>query len=152
MGEGGEESEGKFEFASVAWVAHARDYVRRTAAGANLAGVKMSFNEVFTDAPAHLEPDADGRIGWYLRVSGGSVEVERGILADADLRITADYATVLPLARMVFGDDAELRASAQERVGAAMAAGKMRTEGNPQAMADLPWAEGLHDELARHTL
>lgn len=141
----------KFEFCSAAWVDHARDYVQRTAKGVDLAGVELSFNEVFTDAPAHLGPDQDGRIGWYIRVSGGAVAVARGILPDADVRITADYATVLPLARMVFAGNEKRRGQAQQRVGEAIAAGKMRTEGNPQAMAGLPWAGELHDELAKRT-
>ena len=144
-------AEPKFEFCSPEWVAYAREYLRRQAADADLTGVEATFNEVFTDAPAHLAPDAEGCIGWYLRVAHGAVEVERGILAAADLRITADYATVLPLARMVFDGNADLAAEAGRRVAQATAAGKMRREGDAAALAGVTFMAQFHDVMARRT-
>ena len=141
----------KYEFCSKKWVAHAKAYLKDAAVGEDLSDISVTFNEVFSDAPAHLDPDDKGRIGWYLRVEGGKVEVERGILDSADLTITVDYATVLPLARMVFEDNPKAAAEAQETMTAAAIAGKMKREGNDAAMASLSFMGGLHDALARRT-
>ena len=141
----------RYEFSSAEWVAVARQHLQEASRDADLSGVSFTFNEVFTDAPAHLGTDAEGRIGWYVRVQDGGVEVERGILDDADIRIVADYQTVLPLARMVFAGNEALAAEAGRKVAEATAAGKMRREGDDQAMAGHAWMGGLHDALARRT-
>ena len=54
----------KFEFCSIEWVEAAREYLLAHAEGADLTDLNATFNEVFTDAPDHLNPDAGGRIGW----------------------------------------------------------------------------------------
>ena len=142
----------KYEFCSKQWVAFAKEYLQGAAVGEDLSGVSVTFNEVFTDAPSHLDPDDEGRIGWYLRVENGNVEVERGILDQADLTITVDYTTILPLARMVFEGNPEGVLEAQETMVAAAAAGKkMKREGNDAATASLSFMGGLHDALAQRT-
>lgn len=141
----------KYEFCSKKWVAFANEYLQGAAVGEDLSGISVTFNEVFTDAPSHLDPDDEGRIGWYLRVEDGKVEVERGILDQADLTITVDYKTVLPLARMVFEGNPEAATEAQETMAAAAAAGKVKREGNDAAMASLLFMGGLHDALAQRT-
>jgi hypothetical protein len=144
----------RHEFCSEAWVAEARRYVREAAAAASadLAGISLTFNEVFTDAPAHLEPDDQGRIGWYLRITDGEIEVARGILKGVDVRITADYDWVLPLARTVFADDPEAAEAAQASFAEGTASGKVRVEGDREAgPSQFPWLAGLHDALARVT-
>lgn len=141
------------EFCSAEWVAHAGDYLRQAAAEAkaDLAGVSVAFNEVFTDAPKHLGPDEHGRIGWYMRIAGGEVEVARGILTDADFRIIGDYETIVPLARLVYAGNPE-NAEKAARLGAEGAkAGKIRREGDQRALAGLDWMMGLHDEMAVRT-
>lgn len=143
--------EARYEFSSAEWVAVARQHLQDAARNMDLSGVSFAFNEVFTDASEHLGTDGEGRIGWYVRVADGSVEVERGILDGADVRIVADYQTVVPLARMVFAGNEELAAEARRKVAAATAAGKMRREGNDQALARHTWMAGLHDALARRT-
>ena len=141
----------KYEFCSKKWVAFANEYLQGAAVGEDLSGISVTFNEVFTDAPPHLDPDDEGRIGWYLRVEDGEVEVERGILDQADLTITVDYATVLPLARMVFEGNPEAAAEALETMAAANTAGKMKREGDESAMVSLSFMGGLHDALAQRT-
>ncbi len=141
----------KYEFCSKKWVAFANEYLQGVAVGEDLSGISVTFNEVFTDAPSHLDPDDEGRIGWYLRVEEGKVEVERGVLDQADLTITVDYKTVLPLARMVFEGNPEAATEAQETMAAAAAAGKVKREGNDAAMASLLFMGGLHDALAQRT-
>ena len=143
--------ETRYEFSSAEWVAVARQHLQEAAQGVDLSGVSFTFNEVFTDAPAHLGTDDEGRIGWYVRVQDDRIEVERGILDEADLRIVADYQTVLPLARMVFAGNEALAAEAGRKVAAATAAGKMRWEGDDQTTAGQAWMGGLHDALARRT-
>ena len=92
--------------------------------------------------------------GW-ISVANGELRVGKGILPDADIRITADYATVLPLARMVFEGNPEGAAEAAKLGAAAAAAGKMSTEGDMTAIAKVPalataFAK-LHDTMARRT-
>ena len=144
-------SEQKLPFCSQTWVDHARSYLEEASANADLEGIRVSFNEVFTDAPSDLDPDSDGRVGWYLRVQDGKLEVDRGILEFADLRITADYVTTLPLARLVFSGSPDSARAAGRLVAEATAAGKMRREGDEAVLATLPWLVKLHDVLAERT-
>ena len=109
----------KVDFCSKAWIAAARAYLLRASRDADLNGVDVTFNEVFTDPPAHLDPDGVGRIGWYLRVTDGQVEVGEGILPHADLRLTVDYAAVLPAARWL-SSDAPLPEASQVALGKAI--------------------------------
>ena len=143
----------RHEFCSEAWVSEARRYVLEASAAADLSGISLSFNEVFTNAPAHLDPDEQGRVGWYLKIRDSEIEVDRGILPEVDMRITADYAWVLPLARTVFADDPDAAAAAQQSFADATARGLARVEGEAQARpGNLPWLAGLHDALARVTV
>ena len=135
----------KLEFCSKEWIAAAREYLLREATSADLTGVEVAFNEVFTDPPAHLDPDGTGRIGWYLRVAEGKVEVGEGVLPRADLRLTVDYQTVLPAARRLSTD-----APMDEATQAALASAIGR-EGDPAVMAAVPWMAGLHDVMAVRT-
>ena len=144
----------RHEFCSEAWVAEARRYVLEAAAAssADLSSSSLAFNEVFTNAPSHLKPDDQGRIGWYLKITDGGIEVARGILEEVDVRITADYAWVLPLARTVFADDPEAAAAAQRSFAEGASSGRVSVEGDRQAgPSQLPWLAGLHDALARVT-
>lgn len=135
----------KVEFCSKGWIAAARAYLLGESQDADLSGVDVTFNEVFTDPPAHLDPNGVGRIGWYLRVVGGQVEVGEGILPHADLRLTVDYATVLPAARWL-SSDPPLPEATQAALGKAI-----QREGDAEAMAAVPWMAGLHDAMAVRT-
>ena len=141
----------RLEFCSPAWIAAVRRFIEERAATSDLAGVEVSFSEIFTDPPAHLDPQGRGRIGWYFEVAGGRVVVDAGILENADVNITGDYATVLPLARIVHGDDPAEAARALREVERAVAAGKLRLVGDRSRLAALPWAGLLHDFRARTT-
>ncbi len=134
----------KFEFCSIEWVEAAREYLLAHAEGADLTDLN-AFNEVFTDAPDHLNPDAGGRIGWYLRVADGRLEVAAGVLPSADLRVTCDYQTVLPAARRLSSDDPLDETSRQALTDA------INGEGDPSVMAGLTWMAGLHDAMAIQT-
>ena len=62
-----------------------------------------------------------------------------------DLRLTVDYQTVLPAARRLSTD-----APMDEATQAALTAAIGR-EGDPAAMASVPWMAGLHDVMAVRT-
>ena len=146
----------KYEFCSEEWVAIARTYLVDAVGDADLGDASFGFCEEFTDPPAHLLEPGESTTGWYVSLVRGELHVEKGLLPDADIRITADYATVLPLAQIAFEDNPEAAADAQKTVEAATADGKMRREGDLTAVAKIPALAGafakLHDTLARRTL
>ena len=136
----------RYEFCSDDWIAVARDFIEERAAGADLTGISVTFNEVFTDPPAHLDPEGAGRIGWYLRISDNRIEVSPGVLAHADVRATVDYRMVLPAARRLSTDP-----PLDETMQKALADG-IRREGDASVLSGLTWLSGLHDVMAVRTL
>ena len=136
----------KFEFCSDDWIGVAREFIERQAEGADLAGINVTFNEVFTDPPAHLDPQGTGKIGWYLRIADNRIDVSPGVLAEADVRATVDYQMVLPAARRLSTDP-----PLDEETQKALAAG-IRREGDASVLTGLKWLSGLHDVMAVRTL
>ena len=47
----------KYEFSSEAWVDCAHEILIEAASDTDLSGIEVTFSEVFTDAPKHLDPD-----------------------------------------------------------------------------------------------
>ena len=137
--------ETKFDFSSEEWVAVTREYQEHQTKDVDLSGINVSFNEVFSDAPSHLNPDAEGRIGWYMRVADDSLEVKTGILPDPDLRVSCDYETVLPAVRRLSTDP-----PLNEAIRQVMTNSIVR-QGNENATAELDWMRGLHDVMAVRT-
>ena len=137
--------ETKFDFSSEEWVAVAREYLEDQTKDVDLSGINVSFNEVFSDAPSHLNPDAEGRIGWYMRVADDSLEVKTGILPDPDLRVSCDYETVLPAVRRLSTDPPLNEAIRQVLTNSIV------RQGNENATAELDWMRGLHDVMAVRT-
>ena len=135
----------KYDFSSEEWVAVAREYLEGQTKDVDLSEINVSFNEVFSDAPSHLNPDADGRVGWYIRVTDGYLEVKTGILPDPDLRVSCDYETVLPAVRRLSTDPPLDDAMRQVLTNSIV------RQGNENATADLDWMRGLHDVLAVRT-
>ncbi len=135
-------NETRYDFASEEWVAIARDYLEEQTRDVDLSGISVSFNEVFSDAPSHLNPNVEGKIGWYIRVADGSLEVRTGILPDPDLRVSCDYETVLPAVRRLSTDPPLDDAMRQVLTNSIV------REGNENATADLDWMRGLHDVMA----
>lgn len=143
--------EDKHPFCSAGWVNEAREYVEGQCAGRDLSGISLKFCEKFTDAPPALATEPGNVTGWFIHIEDGAVEVGHGLLADADLVITADYETVVPLARTVFEGNPAGAEAAQQAVASATEQGKMKREGDEGAMANAPFLAGLHDALARRT-
>ncbi len=146
-----EQSVEKYEFCSEQWVAVANAFLQEAARNADLSGITYTFNEIFTDAPEHLDCDEQGRIGWYLRVADGAVEAARGILDNPDLCIQADYARILPLARMIMADNPEGAAEAGKVIEEMTASGQFVQTSNVDSPPEMPWAGQLHDALAART-
>ena len=136
----------KFEFCSDDWIAVAREFVEQRSEGADLTGIRVTFNEVFTDPPAHLDPEGTGKIGWYLRIADNSIEVSPGVLAEADVRATVDYQMVLSAARRLSTDP-----PLDEKTQKALTANIQR-EGDDAVLRGLKWLAGLHDVMAVRTL
>ena len=136
----------KFEFCSDDWIAVAREFVERRAEGADLTGINVTFNEVFTDPPAHLDHQGAGKIGWYLRIADNRIEVSSGVLAESDVRATVDYQMVLPAARRL-STDPPLDEETQKALTA-----NIRREGDASVLRGLKWLSGLHDVMAVRTL
>ncbi|MEM9621517.1 MAG: hypothetical protein AAF993_07710 [Pseudomonadota bacterium] len=141
----------KYEFCSAGWIDQARVFLEAAAQGQDLSKVQLIFSEVFTGAPVHLNPDSHGRIGWYMRIHKGDLEVAAGIPAAADFRITVDYQTILPVTRLVFEGNPEAMQEAGRIVSEAMADGRMTRDGDENEMAKVPWFIGLHDAMALQT-
>lgn len=135
----------KFEFCSAEWVGLARGYIEERAQDADLKGLSISFNEVFTDPPAHLDPQETGTVGWYVRTADGRVEVNSGVLPTADLKLTVDYQAVLPAARRLSTDP-----PLNEVVQQALTNGITR-EGDESAMKGVTFMSGIHDFMAVRT-
>ena len=136
----------KFEFCSDDWIGVAREFIERRAEGADLTGISVTFNEVFTDPPAHLDPEGAGKIGWYLRIADNRIDVSPGVLAEADVRATVDYQMVLPAARRL-STDPPLDEETQKALTASI-----RREGDASVLSGLKWLSGLHDVMAVRTL
>ena len=136
----------RYEFCSHDWIAVAREFVEQRAEGADLTGISVTFNEVFTDPPAHLDPQGAGKIGWYLRIADSRIDICPGVLAEADVRATVDYVTVLPAARRL-STDPPLDEETQKSLAASI-----RREGDASVLVGLKWLSGLHDVMAVRTL
>src|ERR1051325_9613268 len=140
----------KYEFASHGWFEALRRTIERTvrAAGPEIDEVRWSACEVFVAVPAHLVQTDDGKAAWHCRVRGRDVEFGLGEIDDADLKIVADYATALPLARVRLSD-----LGAQARVDEALAQaamkGLLRIHGSLEARP--PGLAGLHDAMVAVT-
>ena len=141
----------KYEFSSQAWVDCAHDILVEAAGDTDLSDIEVTFSEVFTDAPAHLDPDSKGRIGWYMSIKEGQLNVKKGIPDHADLRITTDYELTVPLGRAVFEGNPEAVEEAGKVVADLMEKGIMIREGDEGALSSLTFFEGFHDKIAKRT-
>jgi hypothetical protein len=136
----------KVEFASPQWLATLKSMIERYMA---LAGpeLKLSICEVFTGAPPNLDKNGDGVIAWHCRIAEGRLEFAEGEIDDADIKTVADYAFILPFARMRLEPGAMDEYQRLQEAGAA--AGKVRHHGDRTRVP--PAFYGMHNELAELT-
>lgn len=103
----------KLAFASPAWIAAAGEILRDLVERHGAADVRFSLCEVFTGAPSDVAPN--GTAAWHFAVDGFDVRTGPGELPGADVRISEDYARVVPIARLVYTP--EIIAAMQQRGG-----------------------------------
>jgi hypothetical protein len=138
-----------YRFGSPDWIATAHRVFNAAVAAAGPAaeGVDFTICEVYTGAPADLAPE--GVIAWHCRVRDCRATVSFGDQPAADLHVTFDYETVLPIARTIVAGDAEADRAMQRQLGAAIRAGKATVRGD---FALFPaFLSGVHDEIAALT-
>jgi hypothetical protein len=139
------------ELASPEWLHAIAGELERAIRGLDLGGKTYTVCEEFTDPPAHLVPAGATSLAWYFRVTDDKVEVGAGVVVDADLRTTVDYAATLPVARLVYGSTPEAMAEAQLARDAARATGtRIGDEADlpPQLLERLI---GVHNAMAVRT-
>jgi hypothetical protein len=91
---------GKVEFASAEWISAAQEILADLAASRGRDEDHFSVCEQFTDAPESVA--AGGLAAWSFQIRGKTVEVRAGVLESAEVMIRGDYATTLPIARLVY--------------------------------------------------
>jgi hypothetical protein len=141
----------KHEFGSSGWFDALKRAIERTigAAGPEVESLRWTMCEVFVDVPPHLAQTRDGKAAWHCRIRGREVVFGLGEIDDADLKITVDYATALPLARLHLGADPDVQARVNQILGEAVMSGKMKIEGDFTARP--PLLAGLHDAMVAVT-
>ena len=136
----------KVEFASPEWLETLRAMMQRYT---DMVGpdLTLSICEVFTGVPAKLDKNGTGVIAWHCFIKDGKVSFHDGEIPTADLKTVADYAFILPFAKMKIEPETAADYSRQQEDGAK--AGKLVSSGDrtkvPQAFY------GMHNELADMT-
>jgi hypothetical protein len=125
----------------------AREQILRALEGKDLRNVRFTLCEEFTNPPEHLRPSGAGTIGFYVRLSDGTVEVGDRPIGDADCTIISDYADALSIAR-----DPEAGAADPAVMEARMAAGRLEIAGEPSAAPAVLAELNIHKLLAPHTV
>ncbi len=135
----------KYEFASAAWMdALHREIVAmvRTAP----ADLRYSFCEVFTGVPKHLDRNGTGTLAWSCRIEGSRVRFSE-TEDDVDMKTTADYTYLIPLARWHI--DEETRAAFTKYLEDGTCDGKIVRVGDPTRFPAL--LAGLHNAVIAFT-
>jgi hypothetical protein len=141
---------GKVEFGGPEWTEFLRVTMQEALreAGPRAVDVSYSISERYVDPPSHLAP-ADGDLGWRARIVDGVLDFDRSPSHEVDIDIKADYRSILPLARLEFGDDPDKLAERDRLVAELVSAGHLVVRGDMSIRPD--FMEGIHDALARVT-
>lgn len=140
-----------YEFASPGWMAFMHGLIagRMFDLGDAAREVSFSICEVFTDPPAALSPSG-APLAWHCIVRAGVVEFGASDREDVEVRVVADYASILPLARFDHSRaDPAQAAEIAARSQALRESGKLVVHGR-RAERD-PRIGNLHDPIARVT-
>lgn len=105
----------KVAFASTEWITEAKAVLEELVAEHGEEGTKFSVCETFTDAPTEFA-DETGAAAWHFIIDGKNVTVAAGGIEGADHQVSADYQTVLPMARVVYTE--EMIAAARQKAPA----------------------------------
>jgi len=143
----------RVEFLSDGWIEVARRYLEDAVETTpELGTARVSICESFTDAPPALGLP-DDRAVWHFAIDNGRVDVGRGDLAGADLRVDGDYQTILGIAQTVYAAGPEATARAHREMAHRAGPDAVRMTG--EIDGDKPALKaigGLHDHLAAHTI
>ena len=140
----------KFEFGGPEWTQALRSSMQEAFYESGEEGKRATFSmsEQYVGAPAHLLA-AGGELGWHVRFNDGRVDFVFSPSRDVDVYISADYQSILPLARLEFGSDKEKLAERDRMVGELVGSGQLVVEGD---LGSRPgFLEGIHDAMARVT-
>ncbi len=123
------------------------------APGVDLGDITFALTEKFTGVPEDVAPG--GTSGWYVRVRSGKVDSGTTPLDQAELKITADWATTHADAVKIVPTDPtpEERAEQEKAQAALVETGKVKYEATiemPPAMARA--LASLHNDIASLTL
>ena len=95
-------------------------------------------------------PSRPGSSAGTPRLHDGTMDFAFEPADDVDIHIIVDYQSVLPLARIVYGDGPEAVAERERILGALIGDGTLRVEGDLTKRPD--FLEGVHDAMARVTV
>ena len=143
----------RVEFLSDGWIDAARRFLQHAVdRDPEVAAARLSVCESFTDAPPGLGLP-DDRAVWHFALDHGRIDVGRGDLAGADVRVDGDYQTVLAMAQTVHTAGPEADARAWREVVHRAGPDALRVKGS----LDMKGAAGrlaaeLHDHLAARTI
>lgn len=139
----------KYEFAGPEWRAFMHGLISERLSKMEQAKmIDWSFCEVFTNAPDHLRSDGQNAV-WHCIVRNGTASFGSTELADATMKITADYEAILPLARFDTLGDPERALELQTQSKTLMESGRMTISGDPSKLD--PRLGSLHDPIAKVT-
>jgi hypothetical protein len=140
----------KLEFGSAAWIDALRVTIADALAAAGPEADEVSFSicEIYRDPPAHIVPET-GVLGWHCRIVDRSLSFVLSPADDVDVVVDADYDALLPLARMIYGDDPEVHAERDRVFGRLLKDGRMRVRGDLDMRP--AFLDGVHDTMARIT-
>jgi hypothetical protein len=89
-------------FLSPEWLELAQKNLVELVASHGVDGQTASLCEVFTDAPAgSIGMAQPGRAAWHFRIDGTTCTSGEGEADDTAVKFVFDYATILPMARMI---------------------------------------------------
>jgi hypothetical protein len=140
----------KMEFGGPEWTQALCSAMRDAFDGAGDEGKTTTFSmsEEYRASPAHLV-GPDGQLGWHVRITGGQFAFELSPSRQVDVFISADYQSILPLARFEIGTD-EARIAERDRIVADLSgSGRLVIQGDLGSRPS--FLEGIHDSMARVT-
>jgi hypothetical protein len=136
----------KYEFASKAWMEALHREIAEMLRGAP-ADLRYSFCEVFTGVPKHLDRNGTGTLAWHCRIEGSRADFAETEGDDVDMKTTADYTYLIPLARWHI--DEETRAAFAKYLEDGTRDGKIVRTGNPTRFPAV--LAGLHNAVIAFT-
>jgi hypothetical protein len=140
----------RHEMASPGWLTILQQSIEAAIAGAGDDARLHSFalSERYSGVPEHLAGPS-GILGWCARVTAGSLAFEHEPDPNADVFIDADYATVVPIARIAVDGDPDRRRELNRAQRTAIEAGTLTVTGDFQRIP--AYFSSVHDAVAHHT-